>query len=104
MLVQHIEDGPGESPEEEERGNQYERHQVVGAVRPKQSVFVFQFSIFNFQFPIYYFSVSISFQIPAAQAPPTNGPTMKIHRLASAVPPWNTAGAIERAGFTEVPV
>jgi hypothetical protein len=51
-----------------------------------------------------YFSLSMSFQIPAAQAPPTNGPTMKIQRFARAVPPWKMAGAIERAGFTEVPV
>ena len=47
---------------------------------------------------------SIIFQMPAAQAPPTNGPTMKIQRLARAVPPWKMAGAIERAGFTLVPV
>ena len=47
---------------------------------------------------------SMIFQMQAAKAPPMNGPTMKIHRLASAVQPWNTAGAIERAGFTEVPV
>ena len=51
-----------------------------------------------------YFSLSINFQIPAAQAAPTKGPTMKIQRLAKAVPPWKMAGAIERAGFTEVPV
>ena len=53
---------------------------------------------------IYFSLTSISFQIPAAQAPPTNGPTMKIQRFVSAVPPWKTAGAIERAGFTLVPV
>ena len=52
----------------------------------------------------YFLAGCIIFQIPAAQAPPTNGPTMKIQRLARAVPPWNTAGAIERAGFTDVPV
>jgi hypothetical protein len=55
-------------------------------------------------FTDYFSDGSISFQIPAAQAPPTNGPTMKIQRLARAVPPWNTAGAILRAGFTLVPV
>ena len=44
------------------------------------------------------------FQMHAARAPPTKGPTMKIQRLANAVPPWKMAGASERAGLTEVPV
>jgi hypothetical protein len=53
----------------------------------------------------FYFSDgSMSFQMPAAQAPPTKGPMMKIQRLVRAVPPWKMAGAILRAGFTEVPV
>ena len=52
-----------------------------------------------------YFSVgSMSFQMPAAQAAPTSGPTMNIQRLVSAVPPSKKAGASERAGLTEVPV
>ena len=53
---------------------------------------------------VYSFSVSITFQIPAAIAAPTNGPTMNIQRLERAVPPWKKAGAKERAGFTDVPV
>ena len=35
VLVEHIQDGTGKSPKKEECGNQYERHHVVGAVRPK---------------------------------------------------------------------
>ena len=53
---------------------------------------------------LFYLVGSMSFHIPAAHAPPTNGPTMKIQRFARAVPPWKIAGAIERAGFTDVPV
>ena len=53
----------------------------------------------------YYFSAgSMIFQMHAASVPPTNGPTMNIQRLVSAVPCWKTAGAIERAGLTDVPV
>ena len=101
MLVQNVENSSGKSPKEEESGNQYERHRIVGAVHSKKSVvcFVHYFDLYKF-----YFSVSMSFQMPAAQAPPTNGPTMKIQRLASAVPPSKMAGAIERAGLTDVPV
>ena len=84
VLVKHIEDGSGEAPEEEKGGYQY-----IDWCR-------FSHGYFSF--------VSISFQIPAAQAPPTNGPTMKIHKLARAVPPWKMAGAKERAGLTDVPV
>ena len=53
---------------------------------------------------LYFSAGSMAFQMIAAKAPPTKGPTMKIHKLASAVPPWKMAGASERAGFTEVPV
>lgn len=35
---------------------------------------------------------------------PTNGATMNSHNCDNASPPWNNAGAILRAGFTEVPV
>ena len=52
----------------------------------------------------YFSEGSIIFQMHAARAPPTKGPTMKIQRLANAVPPWKMAGASERAGLTEVPV
>lgn len=52
----------------------------------------------------YFSSVSIAFQSIAAIAPPTSGPTMKIQRFVSAVPPWKSAGPIERAGLTDVPV
>ena len=55
-------------------------------------------------FRCYFSAGSMTFQMQAAKAPPTKGPTMKIQRLASAVPPWKMAGASERAGFTEVPV
>ena len=53
-----------------------------------------------------YFSLleSITFHTQADRAPPAIGATMKIQRLLNAVPPWNSAGPIERAGFTEVPV
>ena len=68
---------------------------------PALSLFFTHISVF---FIKNYFSVSIIFQTNEAKAAPTNGPTMKIQRLASAVPPWKIAGAIERAGFTDVPV
>ena len=51
-----------------------------------------------------YFSQEISFQTPAANAPPARGPRMKIQSCLSASPPWKIAGPIERAGLTEVPV
>ena len=64
--------------------------------------------VLNNRLPIQYllqdYLSSIAFQAKAAIAAPMNGPTIKIQRLVSAVPPWNNAGAIERAGFTEVPV
>jgi hypothetical protein len=44
------------------------------------------------------------FHTPAANTAPINGATMKIHKSAKALPPAKTAGPIERAGFTEVPV
>ena len=53
---------------------------------------------------VYFFAGSMIFHTSAASAPPTNGPTMKIQRLAKAEPPWNRAGPMERAGFTDVPV
>jgi len=52
----------------------------------------------------FYFFVSITFQIPAAPQAPINVPTMKIQRCSKADPPAKSAGAILRAGFTEVPV
>ena len=48
--------------------------------------------------------VSIALHIKAAIDAPISGPTMKIHKLAKAVPPWKSAGPIERAGLTDVPV
>ena len=52
---------------------------------------------------------SITRQITLANAPPTKGPTMKIHKLLNAEtgPPAHCArkaGPIERAGLTDVPV
>ena len=49
-----------------------------------------------------YFSVSISFQTPAANAPPANGPRIKIQICSKAAPPSKSAGPMLRAGFTEV--
>ena len=43
-------------------------------------------------------------QQPAAIAAPRNGPTMNTHNSSSAFPPSKSAGPIERAGLTEVPV
>ena len=39
-----------------------------------------------------YFSVSISFQTPAANAPPANGPRIKIQICSKAAPPSKSAG------------
>ena len=49
-------------------------------------------------------SPAMKHQAKAAKAAPMNGPTMKIQSCSSATPPWNKAGAMERAGFTDVPV
>ena len=51
-----------------------------------------------------YLDGSTIFHTPAANAAPTKGPTMNIHRLDKAVPPWKSAGPMERAGLTDVPV
>ena len=48
--------------------------------------------------------LSMIFQTQALSAAPINGATMKIQRLVSAVPPWKMAGAMLRAGLTDVPV
>ena len=40
----------------------------------------------------------------AAAAPPASGATINTHDCLSASPPKSTAGASERAGFTDVPV
>ena len=43
-------------------------------------------------------------QTTAASAPPTSGATMNTHTFSSAVPPRNSAGPNDLAGFTLVPV
>ena len=52
-----------------------------------------------------YSSVSkTDFATRAANNPPINGATIKIHNSDNAEPPAKTAGAMLRAGLTEVPV
>lgn len=48
-------------------------------------------------------SQPMHFQMSAAMAAPTKGPTIKIHNCCKATPPSKRAGPIERAGFTDVP-
>lgn len=43
-----------------------------------------------------------AFQAAAARAAPAKGAAMNTHNCDSASPPSNRAGAIERAGFTDV--
>lgn len=52
----------------------------------------------------YFLSEERQFHTQAASAAPARGPTMNIHSWHRACPPWNTAGAMLRAGLTEVPV
>ena len=49
-------------------------------------------------------SGSMAFHAKAANAPPTNGPTMNTQSCANALPPSKRAGPMERAGLTDVPV
>ena len=85
-----------EGPPRSASGNKYEKEDVPILTHPP-------FKLWGL-LSAYFLAGCIIFQIPAAQAPPMKGPTMKIQRLARAVPPWKMAGAIERAGFTDVPV
>ena len=52
----------------------------------------------------FYSFVSMAFHINAARMAPVNGPTINTHRSAIASPHSKSAGPIERAGFTDVPV
>ena len=85
-----------EGPPRSASGNKYEKEDVPILTHPP-------FKLWGL-LSAYFLAGWIIFQMPAAQAPPTNGPTMKIQRLVRAVPPWKMAGANERAGFTDVPV
>ena len=51
-----------------------------------------------------YYSLPITFHTIALKAAPMNGPMMNTHNSLKALPPSNTAGAMLRAGLTDVPV
>lgn len=50
------------------------------------------------------YSLPIIFHVTALKVAPMKGPTMNTHNWLSALPPSNTAGAMLRAGLTDVPV
>ena len=82
--------------------SRYISQHSFGCLGKKERLAVWLAFLISYRQCIY--SLPIIFQTKALKAAPTNGPTMNTHSSLNALPPSKIAGAMLRAGFTDVPV